>query len=254
VGVPILQVRAWQQVPGLFHAFLGRRGGVSTGAYASLNLGQHTEDDPAAVARNWACVEALTPGMTVVTMRQVHGTEIVHVSGKQCAVGDADGMYTKVTGVLLGVLTADCVPLLMIVPRVKAAVAVHAGWRGTLAGVVPAAVRAVCSELGVRPTDLWAALGPSIGPCCYEVEATIGDKLINRWGTMHEAWYPDGSRGMLDLRAANRAMLLAAGVPGERVDEVGPCTSCRHDEFFSHRRSGGHTGRHLSLVGWRPDP
>jgi hypothetical protein len=248
----MLRVPGWEKVQGLVHGFFGRKGGASGGAYASLNLSSRVGDDPAAVARNRMLVEQSAKGLTLVGMRQVHGTEVVRVCEPLQTAGPADGMYTTVGGLGLAVLSADCVPVLMVAPAARVAVAIHAGWRGTAAGVVPGAVKAVCGDLGLRPADLRIALGPAIGACCYEVERAIGDELTDRWGAMPEAWHPAGSHGRLDLRAANRAMLVGLGVPEDRVELVGSCTSCEPERFFSHRRSGGRTGRQLSFVGWRP--
>jgi polyphenol oxidase len=246
----MLRVPGWEKLDGLVHGFFGRKGGSSEGTYASLNLSSRVGDHPAAVAQNRILVEQAAKGLKLVGMRQVHGTESVRVSEPRQTVGSADGMFTTVEGLGLAVLTADCVPVLMVVPTARVAVAVHAGWRGTAAGVVPAAVRAVCGELGLNPGDLKVALGPAIGACCYEVERAIGEELTDRWGAMPEAWHPDGSHGRLDLRAANRAMLVGVGVPADRIELVGSCTSCEPERFFSHRRSGGCTGRQISFVGW----
>jgi polyphenol oxidase len=246
----MLRVPGWEKVQGLVHGFFGRKGGASGGKYASLNLSSRVGDDPTAVEQNRSLVKQAAKGLKLVGMRQVHGTEVVRVSEPRQTVGSADGIYTTVEGLGLAVLTADCVPVLMVAEPVRTAVAVHAGWRGTVAGVVPAAVKVVCRGLGLSPADLRVALGPAIGACCYEVERAIGEELTDRWGTMPEAWNPDGSHGRLDLRAANRAMLLGLGVPADRIEVVGSCTSCEPERFFSHRRSGGCTGRQISFVGW----
>jgi len=251
VGFDVFRVAGWDGVPGLVHGFLGRNGGVSRGPYFSLNVSPRVGDDPQLVRRNLALVETLARDVTLVLMRQVHGKDILCVPAPNKSVGPADGMYTSVAGLGLAVLTADCVPVLIIAPRAQVAAAVHAGWRGTVAGVVPAAVRALCEDLGLRPADLLVALGPAIGACCYEVELQVGEELTERWGGMPEAWRPATLRGKLDLRAANRAILLRLGVPRERIAVVGPCTACHPETFFSHRGSGGRTGRQISFVGWR---
>jgi polyphenol oxidase len=246
----MLRVPGWEKLCGLVHGFFGRKGGASGGTYASLNLSRRVGDDPTAVARNRVLVEQAAKGLTLVGMHQVHGTRVVRVSDSREEVGSADGMYTTVGGLGLAVLTADCVPVLMVAPAVRLAVAVHAGWRGTVTGVVPAAMKTVCDDFDLRPADLRIALGPAIGACCYEVERVIGEELTDRWGAMPDAWHPDGSHGRLDLRAANRAMLVALGVPADCIELVGSCTSCESDRFFSHRHSGGCTGRQISVVGW----
>jgi YfiH family protein len=238
-------------VPGLVHGFYGRDGGDSRGPWASLNLSLNVGDDAEAVARNWSRVRQSAADMSIVIMRQVHGAAVTHVVEPLARVDDTDGLFTDRPGIALGIMTADCVPMLMIAPEARVAIAVHAGWRGTLAGIAAAAVAAVNTELGIPPETLEVAMGPSIGQCCYEVDATIGVQLEERWGELGDAWERRGEKGQLDLRAANRAMLVAAGVSDDAIDVIGPCTACQMTRYFSHRAANGRTGRQLSLVGWR---
>lgn len=253
MSLPVLSVPGWDVIPGLVHGFLGRRGGVGTGAYGALNLGRRTDDDPIVVSANWDRVRAHFGGVAIVTMRQVHGIRVHRVHEPETEPTETDALASAATGVALGVLTADCVPVLMVDPVSRAVLAVHAGWRGTVDGIVAEAVSAAQREFGADPADLHVALGPAISGCCYEVGAEIGSELERRWGTMREAWQGGTTKGMLDLRRANREILNAAGVPRDRIVEVGPCTACHADAFFSHRRSGGRTGRQLSVVGWAAD-
>ncbi len=246
---PALRVDGWDAVEGLAHGFFGRAGGVSSGPLAALNVSERVGDSPGNVGANWALAARALPGLRVVRMTQVHGARVVRVDAPTQEVGEADAMFTATPGVGLAVLTADCVPLLGVAPAHGAVLAVHAGWRGTLAGVAAAAVEAASVALAIAPASWRLALGPSIGGCCYEVEADLGARFVDRWGPMPDAWRPMGGRGQLDLRAANRAILTASGVPGEQIENVGPCTSCAHAQYFSHRASGGFAGRQLSLIG-----
>ena len=248
--VPVWRVAQWAGIPGLVHGFLGRRGGVSREPCASLNLSFGVGDDPPSVEHNWARVRGEFPGVAVVRMRQVHGARVVHVRSAEHDAGAADGMMTDHPGVALAVLTADCVPIAMIAPAARVAMALHAGWRGTMDAIAHAALVAAREAFGVEPADWQVALGPAIAGCCYEVAAEIGEQLERRWGKMPAAWRPGRNRGLLDLREANRAILIANGVPPEQIVSVGPCTACATDRFFSHRRSDGQTGRQLSVVGW----
>jgi hypothetical protein len=250
---PLLQVPGWAAY-GVAHGFFGRCGGFSGGALASLNLSERVGDRHWSVAANWAQVSRALPGLRVVRMHQVHGRRVVRVRFESDRVGEADGLLTTAPGIGLAVLTADCVPILAVAPRHGAIMALHAGWRGSLAGIAAAALRLAADELAIAPGEWQVALGPAIGGCCYEVEREIGDGFVDRWGAMPDAWQPAGHRGQLDLRRANRAILVAQGVPPEAIVDVGPCTSCASTEFFSHRRSGGRTGRQLSLIGWRASP
>jgi len=261
-ALPLSPFRApWPTLPGLIHGFLGRRGGVSGGRYASLNLSYRVGDEPAAVDENWKQVrDHVASGLDLVTMRQVHGIDIVEVS-PGVAVDEADGMITTSTGIGLCVLTADCVPILLLAPGAHAVAAVHAGWRGTTSGIVHEVLDRLKSDYAVAASDVYVALGPAIGPCCFEVGAEIVDHLERRWGQMPGAvrrYSRDGvAKARLDLHAANKELLLQAGVEPRRLSTVGGCTRCRSDEYYSHRgatmsSSGAVTGRQLSFIGWAP--
>ena len=250
---PLLQVGKWAD-HGVAHGFFGRRGGFSGGDLASLNLSERVGDRPWTVGANWTQVRRALPGLQVVRMQQVHGTRVVRVVGETQQVGEADGMIATEAGVGLAVLTADCVPLLASAPRHRAVMALHAGWRGSLAGIAAVAVRLAADELGIPPAEWQVALGPSIGGCCYQVEGEIGARFVDRWGAMPDAWQPAGTHGQLDLRQANRAILIAQGVDPGAIVNAGPCTSCAGDDFFSHRRSEGRAGRQLSVIGRLPRP
>lgn len=248
---PALRVDAWAGIAALEHGFFGRRGGVSEGPFASLNVSAVVGDAPAAVTANWQRITQAAPGLRVVRMRQVHGTRIVHVTEPDAAVGEADGLLATRAGIGLAVLTADCVPLLGVAPAHGAVLAVHAGWRGSLAGIAALALEQAHAALGIPPDAWQLALGPAIGGCCYEVEAEIGARFVDRWGALPDVWQPAGRHGQLDLRAANRAILLSAGARPEAIATVGPCTRCAAEDFFSHRAAGGQAGRQVSLIGFR---
>jgi hypothetical protein len=243
-------LEAWAARGDLAHGFFGRAGGVSRGEWSSLNLSGAVGDDPAAVAANGARVREALHGLAIVRMRQVHGDRVVRVRASDQDVGVADGLVTDVPGLALAVLTADCVPILMVAGERRVAMALHAGWRGTAAGVAERGVEAAEREFGVRPDEWEVALGPSIGGCCYEVGAEVGAALESRWGPMSPAWREAAGCRWLDLRTANRVILTALGVPDDRIVDAGPCTACARAEYFSHRAEAGRTGRQLSAVGW----
>jgi len=246
----MLRVETWREIPRLVHGFFGRNGGASSGPWHSLNVSDAVGDDPQSVATNWARARAAVSGLPLVRMRQVHGVRVVRVETDDQPREEADGMFASAAGLGLAILTADCVPILCVAPASGAVMALHAGWRGTLDGVAVAGLRAAHDWLGVAPDAWQIALGPSIGACCYEVEARIGEDLVDRWGAMPDAWQQSGSHGQLDLRRANRFILEAHGVPAGQIVACGPCTACQSVDYFSHRQSGGRTGRQLSLIGW----
>lgn len=247
--VPAAQHEPWAARRDLAHGFFGRAGGVSRGAWSSLNLSAAVGDEPASVDANWARVRAWLDGLAVARMRQVHGDRVVRVVGGD--VGDADGLMTDAPGVALAVITADCVPILMTAPARRVAMALHAGWRGTVAGIAARGVEAASDAFGVTADEWEVVLGPSIGRCCYEVGSEIVGALESRWGAMPSARREADGRHWLDLRMANRLIFTKLGVPNQRIADVGPCTACARAAYFSHRAEAGHTGRQLSVLGWR---
>jgi YfiH family protein len=233
------------------HGFTSREGGVSAGSLASLNLAPRPGESEDALRENWRRVlNALHPDLgleAVAVMHQVHGNRVVRVDlgrGPLDPVADADGAVTTQAGVVLAVRTADCVPVLLSAPG-GVAVA-HAGWRGVVAGVVPAAVAALCEATGVGPADVAAAIGPHITREAYEV----GGEVV---AGMRAAGLPDatfllvrpGRRDHVDLGAAVRAQLERAGLA--HIERVPGCTASDR-RFYSHRRDGPDTGRLAGVV------
>lgn len=191
------------------------------------------------------------PAVALVVPRQVHGTRICTVTGPAPTRPEADGLLTQTEGVAVGITTADCVPLLLLAPAVRVAVAVHAGWRGTLAGVVPKAVGAAASLGAIPEAQLCAAIGPAIGACCYEVGPEVRAAFEKRYGRRFAgpAFTTTGMRPRLDLRLFVRRQLEAAGISPSAIHVLGPCTACDR-AYASYRRDGPRAARQLSFVGW----
>lgn len=251
--ITCLKVPKWEKYEGLLHGFLGRTGGRSKGPYAELNLSYRVGDDHQAVRDNM-CDMKKAVGIhdgRVVTMKQVHGDHIIEVQDPHLKdAGEADGMLTQRGGVYLGVLTADCVPILFVVPSRRLAAAVHAGWRGSLAGIAAKMVKLLLEEHGVLPAEIEVALGPAIDSCCYEIGQEVARPLIERWGEIAGSHIQTRNSGIyLHLRNFNRAILHQAGIPHSQIFMVGPCTGCANTEFFSYRRHKSQTGRQISLIG-----
>ncbi|HEY3347693.1 MAG TPA: peptidoglycan editing factor PgeF [Nitrospirota bacterium] len=250
-GTGFYEVSGWDGAHGIFTT---RRGGVSSGPFESLNLGGSSGDDQSAVTGNRArLAEAigLHPG-GIKTVSQVHGTNVFVLRDPEAPRPEQgyDAIITDVPGIAAGVLTADCVPVLLYDPNRRAAGAVHAGWKGTVNGIAGKAVRAMGLEFGCRPEDIRACIGPSIGPCCYEVDARVMAPLVDLLG---DKWqdYAVSARPLhwnLDLWSVNRQTLVMAGVRPENIDIFSMCSSCNQDKFFSHRGSGGKSGRMMGLV------
>jgi polyphenol oxidase len=246
--------------PPFVHGFSTRAGGVSAPPFDTLNLGSKWGDDPGAVSENRRRLERVVGG-AILAARQVHGARIVRVRAGDdpaaLARTDADGLLTDAPGVVLGVFVADCIPALLVDARTGACAAVHAGWRGTVAGVLPAAVRAMADEFGTRPRDLRVALGPAIGSCCFEVGPEVVaafERLVpdaRARGIVLPSPRAASGKASVDLKAANRWLLGRAGVSPETID-VGPeCTHCDGARFYSFRRDGNATGQLMGVVGRR---
>lgn len=244
-----------------------RTGGESRGPYASLNLGMRSGDDPAAVVRNRARVAAITGAPALVFGRQVHGKRVTAVpegySGG--AFDDTDALITSATRLPLAVLTADCAAVFLFDPKQRAIGIAHAGWRGTVAGIAALTVVRMGDEFGSDPADLVAGIGPSIGPCCYEVGAEVIDAFTDANAEMADEVFVDpdiasaGSfrasmnegRKHLDLWRANELVLVAAGVRESAIEISRLCTACRRDLFYSHRGEKGVTGRFAGVIALR---
>lgn len=224
-------------LPGGRALFTTRQGGVSRGPYASLNLGLWTEDARECVLANRAHVAAATgvPGVALAQGFQVHEAGVRRITDRVQAAGEpnpADGQATTLAGVAPVVLVADCLPIGLIAP--EAVAMLHAGWRGLATGIIGEGVRAL-RDLGAED-PIAAAIGPGIGPCCYEV----GDEV-------RAALHTSGATA--DLKAVAREQLKKAGV--DEVYDCGLCTMCSDPAlFFSHRRDRGVTGRQAGLA-WR---
>jgi YfiH family protein len=267
------RVAAWASHPWLRHGFSTRQGGAST-VYGSnsLNLGWTKEDDPALVAENRRAFLRTVQGDStdevgprMVTLMQIHASRVWPIreedgvrEGKlQTAEGRAvlegDGMMTDLPGVMLGIQTADCVPVLVADVERRAVAAFHAGWRGTVARIVEHGIASMREEYGSRPEDLIAAVGPSIGSCCYSVGQEVRSEFGAGFGYAEQLFHTVGGQMHLDLWEANRRQLVDAGVKAKRISVVGECTACAvcdgERKYFSHRAEHGFAGRMMSGVG-----
>lgn len=237
----LLRARLLSDFP---HGFTTRSGGVSPPPWDALNLGGLVGDAPERVEENWRRLEAET-GLRFARVRQVHGARVVHPRAPGPPVEEADGVISTERGLAACVSVADCVPVLIADPRTGAVAAVHAGWRGTFARAAEAGVRALAASAAAPPERLLAAIGPSIGRCCYEVSPELAEQFTAGMGPVISR----GSAGPhLDLWEANRRVLVEAGLREDAVEVVGKCTSCEPGLFFSHRRDRGRTGRQVAFI------
>jgi polyphenol oxidase len=289
-GLEILTTKVFDSVPWGVHGFSTRKGGASRlKGVAALNLGFVDWDLRKNVTGNrGAFVRAIsgprTPSQlgakigneeSLITLRQMH-SDVVHVFSKTPAEpSQGDAMLCGQAGRHLGIQTADCVPILLADPQHRIVAAVHAGWRGTLARVAAKTIGRMRLEFGTRAEDVIAALGPAIGPCCYEVGPEVAQAFSGQFAQAAE-WFegpferlaageepnplpwltmmppghePPPERVQLNLRAANRWQLVDAGLHPRNIAVSTLCTGCRTDLFFSYRKEGVSTGRMMSVIG-----
>jgi len=272
----ILQATALAKIPWLVHGFSTRPGGLSDlGGEKVLNLGFAEWDTKENVLENRRRFQSAlaTSNFALIALKQIH-SDVVHLfenSPAEPCRGDASA--TNRSGLLLAVQTADCVPILLADVKKRAVAAIHAGWRGTLQRIVAKAIGKMQMQFGSKPADLLAAIGPSIGGCCYEVGVEVAVEFKSQFSNASD-WFDELRTGdepnplqwlnmappghqpppknvLLDLRRANRAQLLDAGLRAQNIAVSDLCTACRRDLLFSYRKEQGTTGRLMSVIGIR---
>ncbi|TCP29103.1 hypothetical protein EV207_11225 [Scopulibacillus darangshiensis] len=241
-----------------------RDGGVSRVPYATLNMGYHVKDHHEAVLENRQRLgeDLKMPLENWVAGEQIHDTKITRVSendrGKgardyDSVIKGTDGLYTTQSNLLLTACFADCVPIFFYTKKQPAVGVLHAGWKGTVGSIASKMIRIWHEELGISPDDINVIIGPSIGPCCYEVDKRVLkqvqqlDNDVDLKGVYHSS--DRTGRYMLDLQGLNKRILMNAGVPGQNIHITNYCTGCRTDMFFSHRKENGKTGRIMGFIG-----
>lgn len=241
---------------GTVHCFTTRYGGVSAGVLSSLNLGIHRGDDPANVLENYRLLGAsvgFCPEDLVFT-HQTHSAIIRKVGHAdrgeglfRPVAGDYDGLITNEPGVALIVFSADCTPILLFDPVRRAIGAVHAGWRGTAAGIAAKAVEQMTAAYDCRPEDIRAAIGPCIGPCCFETNADVPAAMVDALGKDAEmAIRPQKDKYYVNLKEINRLWLKRCGV--RRIEISPDCTHCQPERFWSHRITGDARGSQAAII------
>ena len=275
-GVRILQVPALLKLPWLVHGFSTRPGGVSdVNGRKVLNLGAVEWDSRENVHENQRRFQSAlgVSDLTSVSLHQIHSDMVCEFDAAPAQQCRGDASLTNRPGLLLGVRTADCAPVLLVDPKKRVVAAVHAGWRGTLQRIATKTIGRMQMQFGCRAQDLLAAIGPAIGGCCYQVgtevasaftaqfpnaaeffdELRTGDEpnplqWLNRMPPGHQ---PPPNQIRLDLSKANRSQLLEAGLRPENILVSGLCTACCPDLLFSYRKEGTRSGRLLSVIGLR---
>jgi hypothetical protein len=274
-GIQILELAPLKKIPWLVHGFSTRSGGASllNSGERVLNLGFTDWDTRKNILKNRNAFQSAL-GATdspLVLLKQFHSAVTVFFASPPAEPSKGDALLTNLRGILPGIQTADCVPILLVDPKKRAVAAIHAGWRGTLARIAEKTVGEMRMHFGSNPADILAALGPAIGGCCYEVgtgqvteftsqfadAAEYFDELrtgeepnplqwLNRMPPGHQ---PPPKNVRLDLRKANRSQLLATGLRGTNIFVSNLCTACHPDLFFSYRKEAANSGRLLSVIG-----
>jgi YfiH family protein len=249
-GVEVIRARL---LGGVRHGFLGRLGGVSQGVCAGLNVGYGSGDDPALIARNRRlAVEAVAPGARLATVYQIHSAQVVEVAEPWLddERPQADAMVTDRPGIALGILTADCTPVLLADPAAGVIGAAHAGWKGAFGGVLQSTVEAM-ERLGASSERILAAVGPTIGRKSYEVDEDFFGRFVAA-DDDYDLFFTDGRPGryQFDLEGFVLARLAAAGV--RRIEALGLDTYADPERFYSYRRATHRGepsyGRQMSII------
>jgi|LSQX01.1.fsa_nt_gb YfiH family protein len=242
------------ELKGVKHGFTTKKGGKSEGHLSSLNIGISRGDLKEHVAENYRILAesiGFEPDNVALT-RQVHGKEvrIVNRGGAfdEDVKGPCDALITNVEGIALFVFTADCVPILLYDPTARCIGAVHAGWRGTANGVLRETIEMMKDEYGSEPSNICAAIGPSIGGCCFEVDFEVYSRLRDVYPNINCCTDKRGEKYYPDLKELNKAMLLKCGLKEDNISTVQLCTKCEENLFWSHRRDGEKRGLQGAVI------
>lgn len=244
---------------GVAHGFSTRLGGVSQGIFSSLNLSANRGDDPGCVRENYrrfcAAIGADVEGL--VMTHQVH-EDTIREASRADILDDlldpidyrVDGLITNQPGLCLTIYYADCIPVLLYDPVKKAIAAVHSGWRGTSLGIAPQAAAKMTALYGSNPADILAAIGPGIGPCCFETHDDVPSAMTERLGPGVTPYCKPLENGKfaVDLKGILRWQLTQAGLTGGHVDTLSLCTACHPELYWSHRKMGDQRGNHAAML------
>jgi len=276
-GIQLLQIPALSKLPWLVHAFSTAPGGISPLANEKvLNLGFTDWDTRENVLENRRRFQtaAGAKDLPLITLKQFHSDVIQLFDGAPSDPCRGDASITNRPNLLLAIQTADCVPILLVDPKKRAIAAIHAGWRGTLARIAAKTIGKMQMLFGSDPRHLLAAIGPSIGPCCYEVGTEVATQFLSQfadaptyfdefrtgdepnpiqWLNMMPPGHQPPPKGvLLGLRKANRSQLLAAGLRPQNIHTIDLCTACHPNLLFSYRKQGPASGRLMSVIALRP--
>lgn len=264
-SVGILRFPAFSEIPWIRHAFSTRKGGVSPEPYASMNLNFGRGDPDENVRQNFHifCRAAGFAPESLTASAQTHSTEIRRVTGRDAGNGiwrpkdrtGVDGLITNDPAVTLVTYYADCTPLFFVDIKHQAVGLAHSGWRGTAARMGAVMVHRMREEFGTEPQDLLAAVGPAIGPCCYEVDEPVAQEFAKMNDLSPSTFLTEKGEGkyMLNLWEANRRILFSTGIPSSSISVAELCTQCHRDLLWSHRATKGLRGGMAAMLGIRKE-
>lgn len=251
-GIRYLVSANLSKAGGVVHGFLTRLGGVSSPPFRALNFDGREGDSVENIARNKALLSKAfsIPAERLVTLNQVHASSVITVDeAYDFKVKEADAAVTARPGIPVGILTADCLPVVLYDPVKRVIGAVHAGWKGASLGVCVNTVNEMRDRFGSEPSQMLAALGPYIGPCCYTVRKDVYESFKGSFGSIAESFFSrEGDVLRLDIGKAVVAQLKQTGLIFKNIDSIAPCTACNNALFFSYRKESGRTGRQLSFI------
>ena len=258
-GVVFHTADAFSAAGGVAHGFASRLGGVSRGDFASLNLGISRDDSRANVRENYArfCAAVGTDRNSLVMTHQVHSDD-VRTAARSDVLADlldpipyeTDGLVTDEPCLCLTIYYADCIPVLLYDPKRRAIGAVHSGWRGTSLCIVPKAIGKMARLYGTDPADVLAAVGPGIGPCCFETHDDVPAAMIGQLGSEAEPFCRPNGRGKfnVDLKGILRREMIRAGVLPDHIETLELCTGCHPELYWSHRKLGDRRGNQAAMI------
>jgi len=253
-------VPAFSQTGLVKHGFTCRLGGFSEGDYSSFNVAFHVGDNSDLVIKNREkMVNLFGADMdSLVASEQVHGHEVYVVGIKDrgrgsvsydSAIPQTDALITNVPGIILSLYFADCVPVFFLDPVHQVIALAHAGWKGTVQHIVSLTIKKMTELFDTKPESCLAAIGPSIGGCCFQVDRPVVDEFARYVGGYEKFCFPHSSgKWLLDLSGINRHLLVKGGLRPDNITQSNFCTYCSNDFFFSYRKDGGRTGRQAALI------
>ena len=258
-GVVFRTAADFEAAGGVHHGFSTRFGGVSTGIWASMNLGTTRGDDPGHVRENYSRFLAAigAEGSAVVMSNQVHGSQVRVVTCADLKLDpcqpeewQADGLITDIPGVTLSIFSADCIPVLLYDPVRRVIAAVHAGWMGTALGIAGCAADKMISIYGSAPGDILAAIGPGISKCCFETHEDVPNAMTEAMGASALNYIRplESGKYKVDLKGLNAQWLLKAGLQSEHIAVDCDCTLCHPDKYWSHRAHQERRGSQAAMI------